>query len=71
MRGLCNGLGPALFGLLFYLSHVQLESTDVSISVTTALKPHPLNISLTSQKPLTVQQYIYCLLLFIVVVYCL
>ena len=25
MRGLCNGLGPALFGLFFYISHVHLE----------------------------------------------
>ena len=25
MRGLCNGLGPAIFGLIFYLSHVTLS----------------------------------------------
>jgi len=25
MRGLCNGLGPAIFGLLFWLSHVNLN----------------------------------------------
>ena len=25
MRGLCNGLGPALFGLFFYFSHVHLK----------------------------------------------
>lgn len=25
MRGLCNGLGPAMFGLIFYLFHVDLN----------------------------------------------
>ncbi|XP_043244449.1 hippocampus abundant transcript 1 protein-like isoform X1 [Amphibalanus amphitrite] len=25
MRGLCNGLGPALYGFIFYLFHVDLE----------------------------------------------
>lgn len=31
IRGLCNGLGPALFGFIFYLFHVDLnETTDVS-----------------------------------------
>ncbi|KAL1456598.1 hypothetical protein WDU94_001316 [Cyamophila willieti] len=25
MRGLCNGLGPAMFGLIFYLFHVDLS----------------------------------------------
>ena len=30
IRGLCNGLGPALFGLIFYLFHVDLnEATDI------------------------------------------
>ena len=27
MRGLCNGLGPLLFGFIFYLSHVSLSET--------------------------------------------
>lgn len=25
MRGLCNGLGPAMFGVIFYLFHVDLD----------------------------------------------
>ena len=25
IRGLCNGLGPALFGFIFYLFHVDLN----------------------------------------------
>ena len=31
MRGLCNGLGPAIFGLLFWMSDVNLsEDPDVT-----------------------------------------
>ena len=28
MRGLCNGLGPAMFGLIFSLFHVDLSEKD-------------------------------------------
>ena len=31
IRGLCNGLGPALFGLLFWLSDVHLSDSSVNI----------------------------------------
>lgn len=30
MRGLCNGLGPAMFGVIFYLFHVDLDGKSVS-----------------------------------------
>lgn len=30
IRGLCNGLGPALYGFVFYLFHVELTDTDNS-----------------------------------------
>ncbi|XP_025111607.1 hippocampus abundant transcript 1 protein-like isoform X1 [Pomacea canaliculata] len=34
IRGLCNGLGPALFGFVFYLFHVNLnEGSDHNIEV--------------------------------------
>lgn len=29
MRGLCNGLGPAVYGFIFYLFHVDL-SEDIT-----------------------------------------
>ncbi|CAH3169197.1 unnamed protein product [Porites evermanni] len=29
IRGLCNGIGPALFGLVFYVFHVDLEDDDL------------------------------------------
>lgn len=35
MRGLCNGLGPAMFGVIFYLFHVDLNED----SLTLALRP--------------------------------
>ena len=38
IRGLCNGIGPALFGLVFYVFHVDLEDDDpksVPVTVST------------------------------------
>lgn len=37
MRGLCNGLGPAMFGLIFYLFNVDLndENTKFNHSIHT------------------------------------
>lgn len=45
IRGLCNGLGPALYGFVFYLFHVELnEMTDVEPS-DKVLKPNMANPS--------------------------
>ncbi len=42
MRGLCNGLGPAMFGLIFSLFNVDLmEQTDDVAGVTTTPRPPP------------------------------
>lgn len=32
MRGLCNGLGPAMFGVIFYLFHVDLNDKQNEIN---------------------------------------
>lgn len=32
MRGLCNGLGPAMFGIIFYLFHVDLNDEHVKLN---------------------------------------
>lgn len=32
MRGLCNGLGPAMFGVIFYLFHVDLNDEHNKIN---------------------------------------
>lgn len=40
MRGLCNGLGPAMFGLIFYIFHVDLnEENDLKSTSTTDVHP--------------------------------
>lgn len=31
IRGLCNGLGPALFGFIFYLFHVDLNEKSAML----------------------------------------
>ena len=35
IRGLCNGLGPALFGLMFFIFHVNLDSPKPGSSLKT------------------------------------
>ncbi|XP_070196131.1 hippocampus abundant transcript 1 protein-like isoform X2 [Littorina saxatilis] len=42
IRGLCNGLGPAMFGCVFYLFHVNLNEGQGKITTT----PKPDNTSL-------------------------
>jgi hypothetical protein len=32
MRGLCNGLGPAVFGLIFYIFHVDLNADEAKLN---------------------------------------
>merc|ERR1719295_1030002 len=49
IRGLCNGLGPAMYGLIFYFFHVDLNEnnqnapveTNTTISFLSALMPGP------------------------------
>ena len=38
MRGLCNGLGPALFGLLFWMFNVSLSDNTLSVGQTETMK---------------------------------
>ncbi|XP_057330642.1 hippocampus abundant transcript 1 protein-like isoform X3 [Microplitis mediator] len=37
MRGLCNGLGPAMFGVIFYLFHVDLNDETPSLPLKPSL----------------------------------
>jgi len=41
MRGLCNGLGPAMFGLIFYMFHVDLNEGDSADSTHATEIQHP------------------------------
>lgn len=37
MRGLCNGLGPAMFGIIFYMFHVDLTEEGSNATHSTPL----------------------------------
>lgn len=37
MRGLCNGLGPAMFGIVFYMFHVDLTDEGSNATHSTPL----------------------------------
>ncbi|XP_016303824.1 MFSD14 family MFS transporter isoform X3 [Sinocyclocheilus anshuiensis] len=43
IRGLCNGLGPALYGFVFYLFHVELSEMDPAESLEKGAKPNMAN----------------------------
>ena len=42
IRGLCNGIGPALFGLVFYVFHVDLEDEEGPTIDITAASNHTI-----------------------------
>jgi len=60
IRSLCYGLGPALFGFIFYLFHVDVEKTDIVIAT-----PLSRNISRPDNDISVLQQInkVYCSLL--------
>lgn len=47
MRGLCNGLGPAMFGVIFYLFHVDLNAEHAkanhNIDISTGIRNETIN----------------------------
>ncbi|OQV18955.1 Hippocampus abundant transcript 1 protein [Hypsibius exemplaris] len=52
IRGLCNGLGPALYGLIFSLFHVNLsEATDKTLVATMRSLTLDLNATTTTALP--------------------
>lgn len=54
IRGLCNGLGPAMYGLIFYLFHVDLnEKGTIKTSITSNETDHEVSAveSFTSLVP--------------------
>jgi len=46
MRGLCNGLGPAMFGLIFSLFHIELNEPTESSNAAAAAPPAAANVTL-------------------------
>lgn len=49
IRGLCNGLGPALFGFIFFLFNVELNEIDLTSDTATSETTKPAD---PSQRPL-------------------
>lgn len=41
IRGLCNGIGPAMYGLIFYIFHVNLNDADIVNVLPTGTSLHP------------------------------
>lgn len=54
IRGLCNGLGPALYGFVFYLFHVELTDSE---GAGKGAKPNMVNptdeVSVNNKGPFT------------------
>lgn len=47
IRGLCNGLGPALYGFIFYIFHVELNENPMSENeVNVAPQHHSQQVSM-------------------------
>lgn len=44
MRGLCNGLGPAMFGVIFYLFHVDLNDKHNTVAGGTSSAGNHVNV---------------------------
>ena len=42
IRGLCNGIGPALFGFVFYVFHVDLEDEEGPTTDVTGSRNHTI-----------------------------
>jgi len=52
MRGLCNGLGPAFFGLIFYTFHVDLNEDEARLN---AVDKSPSASSIVSSANMTTE----------------
>lgn len=60
IRGLCNGIGPALFGLIFYIFNVNLDDLDLSKTtpagvINTTVK----NLIIADNKPRVVSPFVF------------
>lgn len=57
MRGLCNGLGPAMFGVIFYLFHVDLNDEH------NGPKSHSVDAVLIRNETINASEAVYSYLL--------
>ena len=63
IRGLCNGLGPAMYGVIFYLFHVNLNEKDATDggNATNTTNIHTMDVSLALLLILILQYSAYSL----------
>lgn len=50
IRGLCNGIGPAMYGLVFYLFHVDLSGQKNAQSQNNSTSVHDFDSNIVSIK---------------------
>jgi len=55
IRGLCNGLGPALFGITFHIFHVELEPLSKAARINLAAS----NSSLSGDSSASVDEKVH------------
>ena len=48
MRGLCNGLGPAMFGVIFYLFNVDLNDESKNLNMNNNINYNDIKLGLTN-----------------------
>lgn len=65
MRGLCNGLGPAMFGVIFYLFHVDLNDETPNLP----LKPSFTDENNRTSTHLDIMPQVYTLYLKVSIIY--
>eukprot|EP00112_Aurelia_sp_Birch-Aquarium-sp1_P007467 Seg1814.10 transcript_id=Seg1814.10/GoldUCD/mRNA.D3Y31 product="Hippocampus abundant transcript 1 protein" protein_id=Seg1814.10/GoldUCD/D3Y31 len=51
IRGLCNGIGPAMYGLVFYLFHVDLSGQKNAQSQNNSTSVHDFDSNITTMIP--------------------
>lgn len=59
MRGLCNGLGPAMFGVIFYLFHVDLNDDTPNLPLKPSLVEDNNRTGISTHLDIMPQVYIY------------
>lgn len=57
MRGLCNGLGPAMFGVIFYLFHVDLNDEHNKLPLTAGNSLDASSALIRNETINTMEQY--------------
>ncbi|KAJ8978356.1 hypothetical protein NQ317_002665 [Molorchus minor] len=65
MRGLCNGLGPAMFGIIFYMFHVDLNGAENGHNATHSTPPFETYTQLVPGPPFVFGAFLVICALFV------